>query len=149
MMRATKPTHVPWIGEVPATWSVAPLYARYSVQLGKMLNPEASSGAHQAPYLGNGDVQWGSVNAEDLSTMSFAPSERDRFRLRRGDLLVCEGGDVGRTAVWRDELTECFYQKALHRLRPRTSADDPQFFFYVMRSATGRGYTSATSSSGS
>jgi type I restriction enzyme S subunit len=45
-------------------------------------------------------------------------SDLVRFRLKRGDLLVCEGGEVGRAAIWKDELKECYYQKALHRLRP-------------------------------
>lgn len=130
---------VPWIGEVPTHWAIAPLYARYSVQLGKMLNPEAAEGPDQSPYLGNSDVQWGLVNVAELSTMSFSAGERERFRLRPKDLLVCEGGDVGRTAVWRSELPECFYQKALHRLRPLGKDAEPEFFFFLMRAATDRG----------
>lgn len=50
-------------------------------------------------------------------------SDTARYRLREGDLLVCEGGEVGRGAIWRNELSECYFQKALHRLRPRRGFD--------------------------
>ena len=58
-----------------------------------------------------------------------------------GDLLVNEGGSyVGRSAIWRGEIEECHYQKALHRLRPRdASRDAAEFFLYVMEMATQRG----------
>jgi type I restriction enzyme S subunit len=71
--------------------------------------------------------------------MDFAPWERDRYLLRFGDLLVCEGGEVGRTAIWGGELEECFYQKALHRVRPRSDQDATRFFYYVMFSLANRG----------
>jgi type I restriction enzyme S subunit len=72
------------------------------------------------------------VDTEELPEMDFAPHERERYLLRPGDLLVCEGGEVGRTAIWRGEIEECFYQKALHRVRPRTPRDAPRFFYYLM-----------------
>ena len=63
--------------------------------------------------------------------MSFSPAERLKFSLRLGDLLVCEGGEAGRTAVWRDEVPDCYFQKALHRLRPHdTDRDLPRFQYY-------------------
>jgi type I restriction enzyme S subunit len=64
--------------------------------------------------------------------MDFSPSDRLRFALAPGDLLVCEGGEVGRAAIWNGELGECYYQKALHRLRPFHSSDAPRFFYYVL-----------------
>jgi len=59
--------------------------------------------------------------------------------VRPGDLLVCEGGEVGRTAIWRGELDECFYQKALHRVRPRSKREAPRFFYYLMSMVAARG----------
>jgi type I restriction enzyme, S subunit len=50
--------------------------------------------------------------------MDFPPAERPRYRLKAGDLLVCEGGaGVGRAAIWQGEIAECYYQKSLHRVR--------------------------------
>lgn len=132
-------TGLAWSGSVPERWAVCPLGYRYEVQLGKMLNPEATDGTNPAPYLRNTDVQWGRVNTSDLPQMSFDARERAKFSLRRGDLLVCEGGDVGRSAIWRGELAVCFYQKAVHRVRPWRGADEPRFLYYVMRAASWRG----------
>ena len=133
--------------ELPAGWENPPVYARYSVQLGKMLDARQISGTHLAPYLRNSDIQWDSINTTDLPEMDFGEKERERYRLRKGDLLVCEGGEVGRTAEWNDELKECFFQKAIHRLRPITKKDEPGFFRYFMRMAADRGdFTLSTAS---
>ncbi len=64
--------------------------------------------------------------------MDFRPEERERYSVRKGDLLVCEGGDIGRCAIWKND-EPCFYQKALHRLRPlHYSKDEVRFMFYVL-----------------
>jgi type I restriction enzyme S subunit len=132
----TKDSGIEFIGEVPRHWSVAPLYARYDVTLGKMLDAKRVTGEHLGPYLRNADVQWDVVNVDGLDEMDFSLSDRVKFRLLPGDLLVCEGGEVGRTAMWRGELEECFYQKAVHRLRPhRPDLDVPRFFYYLMRAS--------------
>jgi type I restriction enzyme S subunit len=138
-----KNSDVEWLGEIPAHWEVASVYARYDVALGKMLDAKRVTGEHLAPYLRNVDVQWDRVNVEDLPQMDFTPTEHDRYSLRPGDLLVCEGGEVGRTAIWRGELDECFYQKAIHRVRPVSDRDEPRFFYYVMFSAAKRGVFAA------
>ena len=134
-------------GDLPDGWANPPVYARYSVQLGKMLDEKRISGAHLAPYLRNTDIQWDGINTADLPEMDFDEAERNRYALRPGDLLVCEGGDVGRTAEWKGELRECFFQKAIHRLRPITEQDEPGFFRYFMRMAVDRGdFTLSTAS---
>ncbi|MBD3237904.1 MAG: hypothetical protein GF330_14490 [Candidatus Eisenbacteria bacterium] len=138
-----KDSGVEWLGEIPEHWEVAPIYARYEVALGKMLDAKRVSGAHPGRYVRNVDVQWDRVNTRNLPQMDFAPSERQRYSLRHGDLLVCEGGEVGRTAVWRGEAEECFYQKAIHRVRPRSGADMPRFLFYVMYATAKRGVFAA------
>jgi len=117
---------------LPPGWTTPPVYARYSVQLGKMLDEKRITGTHLAPYLRNVDVQWNNVNTNDLPEMDFNSEDRERFSLRSGDLLVCEGGEVGRTALWDGRLSECYFQKAIHRLRPVTDNDEPRFFRYFM-----------------
>jgi type I restriction enzyme S subunit len=127
-----------WVSTLPKSWEVRKLAWDYEIQLGKMLNPKAASGLDQRPYLANRDVQWDRIEVDGLGEMSFTDDERLRLRLRSGDLLVCEGGEVGRAAMWKDELTECYYQKAIHRLRPRRSAF-PRFLMYCLWAAASRG----------
>lgn len=124
---------IEWLGEIPRHWEIPPVHARYEVQLGKMLDEKKIRGTHLAPYLRNVDVQWDSINTNDLPEMDFDEDERLKFRLKPGDILVCEGGEIGRTAIWRNKIDECYYQKALLRLRPVLQSDVPKFFVYVMR----------------
>lgn len=128
-----KPSGIDWLGDVPRHWAVAPVYARYFVELGKMLDAKRITGEHLVPYIRNVDVQWDRVNVDDLPEMDIEPHEYHRFILQSGDLVACEGGEVGRAAFWRGELAQCAYQKAIHRLRPlRTTCDDPRFLYYLM-----------------
>lgn len=115
------------------------MYLRYSVELGKMLDTSRITGEHLTPYLRNVDVQWGCINFEELPSMDITPDEFDRFTVRDGDLLVCEGGEVGRAAVVKDLPRPIGFQKALHRLRTVIADESPQFMFYVFRWATAVG----------
>ncbi|HSI10677.1 MAG TPA: restriction endonuclease subunit S [Chthoniobacter sp.] len=104
-----------------------PLLSVADVQLGKMLSPKAKTGSSYYRYLRNTNVQWGRFDLSDLAQMDFSAVERAKFELRFGDLLVCEGGEPGRCAVWRDEAFGCYYQKALHRVRPHAGKADSEF----------------------
>ena len=127
---------VEWLGDVPAHWEVAALRHRYSQCLGKMLDSKRITGNHSLPYLRNVDVQWDQINTKDLPTMDIPPDEYERYTVQQGDLLVCEGGEVGRCALWSGDLTTCGFQKALHRLRPRKAGQDvPRFMHYALRAA--------------
>jgi type I restriction enzyme S subunit len=139
-----KDSGVEWLGEVPEHWAVAPVYARYNVQLGKMLDKRRIDETDKRPYLRNVDVQWDQINVHELPGMTFQGDDLERYRLQRGDLLVCEGGEVGRAAIWDDQLEECYYQKALHRLRPQGEGDEPRFMFYLLYSAANQGLFEAT-----
>ena len=138
-----KDSGVEWLGEIPAHWTLAPVYARYEVALGKMLDAKRVTGESSGTYLRNVDVQWDTINVENLPEMDFAPSERNRYLLRPRDLLVCEGGEVGRSAIWDGELDECFYQKAIHRVRPWTDSGNPRFFYFLMHALAERGVFTA------
>jgi type I restriction enzyme, S subunit len=123
---------VEWLGKIPAHWDTPPVYTRYDVQLGKMLDEKRIRGTHLAPYLRNVDVQWGYVNTKNLQEMDFDEEDREKYALHSGDILVCEGGELGRTAIWHGELRDCYFQKAILRLRPATQKDISEFFVYVM-----------------
>lgn len=93
-----------------------------------MLSQKARAGNSPFPYLRNVDVQWNHVNTSNLPVMNFDAREASKFELLPGDVLVCEGGEPGRAAVWPGTATPCYYQKALHRLRRRTSEVLPEFY---------------------
>lgn len=113
------------------TWSVVELGEVADTALGKMLDKAKTKGHAHAPYLRNVNVQWGRIDTDDLLTMELADSERERFAVREGDLLVCEGGDIGRCAIWHGQTEYLAYQKALHRIRPSDRLDT-QFLRYLM-----------------
>jgi len=98
-------------------WEVSTVGAEFDVQLGKMLDAERNFGEPK-PFIGNRAVQWDGIDVRDLQTDPMSRADIERYRLRRGDLLVCEGGEVGRAATWEEPIEECYFQKALHRLRP-------------------------------
>lgn len=109
-------------GVIPEDWDVTTVGAEFHIRLGKMLDTEKNVGVPK-PFLGNRSVQWGYFDLTDIGQIRLTPTDMQRFRLRRGDLLVCEGGEVGRAAIWDQAIKECYFQKALHRLRPKLDYD--------------------------
>jgi len=105
-----------------------------------MLSKAAKTGRNPFPYLANRNVQWDRVDLSDLPTMDFSDEERAKYSLREGDLLVCEGGEIGRTAIWRGEMENCYYQKAIHRLRPKDGRILPEFMLRYMHRAVHESY---------
>jgi type I restriction enzyme, S subunit len=106
------------VSQLPTGWIETPLGGIAETQLGKMLSKKSKTGVGSRPYLRNKNVQWGRFDLTDVAEMDFTDGEFEKFRLRPGDLLVCEGGEVGRAAVWRGQIDNCTYQKAIHRVRP-------------------------------
>ena len=127
-----KPSGIEWLGEIPDHWETPPLYTRYAIDLGKMLNEDRITGDYLVPYLRNVDIQWDRINITDLPEMDIGPREHARYTVRTGDLVVCEGGEVGRSAIVTSTADGLGYQKALHRLRPLTANEIPRFMFYTM-----------------
>ena len=121
---------------VPEGWTKQTVGTLFDVQLGKMLNKAAKERSPQEPYLTNFNVRWGTFDTSKFNSMFFSDKDKEKFSLRVGDLLVCEGGEVGRCAIWEEEITPCYYQKALHRLRPKGSVI-PQYFQLYMEHIAG------------
>ncbi|AUW02645.1 restriction endonuclease subunit S [Vibrio campbellii] len=116
---------------VPSGWEIKTVGDLFEVQLGKMLNKAAKETFPQYPYLGNSDVRWGYFNLSNLKLMYFNEREMEKFTLEDGDVLMCEGGEVGRCAIWNGGNTQIFYQKALHRLRGKGDIVPKYFQFYM------------------
>jgi type I restriction enzyme S subunit len=104
--------------ELPTGWEWVQLGQIADNRLGKMLDKVKNTG-QRYPYLRNTNVQWRQIDLDDIKEISLESSELDEFRLIPGDLLVCEGGYPGRCAIWNEPEREMYFQKALHRVRPR------------------------------
>ena len=143
---AMKDSGVEWLGEVPEHWSTGRVGWWFDVELGKMLDESRITGESLAPYIRNTDVQWNGINTEDLPVMDFNEADRIRYGLRKGDLLVCEGGEIGRAAIWQNDDFTCFYQKALHRVRARKEGN-VHFLKHVLRHYADNGILDGSSTS--
>ena len=97
--------------------------------LGKMLDAAKNRGEYK-PYLANLNVRWGSFDTNNLSLMKFEEDEDERYGIKYGDLIICEGGEPGRCAIWKEQIPDMKIQKALHRVRPKTGLVDNFYLFY-------------------
>lgn len=122
--------------EAPEGWQFVQLGEVAEHVLGKMLDKSKNRGKPR-PYLRNVNVRWGRVDLTDVKEMRIEDDERERYGLRPGDLLVCEGGEPGRCAIWgRDEPVH--FQKALHRVRT-SEVLDVRFLARFLEYAAGEG----------
>ena len=103
-------------------WERRPLGAVADLCLGKMLDQKKNRG-EPLPYLANVNVRWGEFVLDNLRTMRFEPKEFERYGLKFGDIVMCEGGEPGRCAIWKNQTSQMMIQKALHRIRPKEILD--------------------------
>jgi type I restriction enzyme S subunit len=123
------------ISRLPQGWDVDKLGNLFDIQQGKALSPAARSGVSPRPFLRTANVFWGRVDLTTVDQMDFTDEEAKFYALKPGDLLICEGGDIGRTAIWDGALEPCYYQNHLHRLRPIKDGIIPLFYMYWMDAA--------------
>lgn len=117
----------------PKNWPMLPFSKVCESRLGKMLDAKQQTGRNNRPYMRNLNVQWGRLDLSQIFEMDFDDSDREEFRLKYGDVLICEGGaGVGQTAIWRDQLPECYFQKSLHRVRPFGDKATPEYIAFLM-----------------
>lgn len=120
------------LGDVAAAWLIMPCGDLFDVQLGKMMSAKARQGSRLYPYMRNENVQWDRLDLADVANMAFDERERDKFQLKEGDLLACEGRHIGKCAIWEGQIRECYYQKALHRLRAKSDLITTRYMLYYM-----------------
>ena len=96
-------------------WEIKKLGEVCESDLGKTLNQSKDTGELR-PYLCAINVLWDKIDFTTLKETRFEDSELERYTIRKGDLLICEGGDIGRAAIWNYDY-EIQYQNALHRVR--------------------------------
>lgn len=134
-----KDSGVEWLGQVPEHWDVAPIKRGYIVKLGKMLQPKSQT-AHDllVPYMRASNIQSNGIDISDVNEMWLSPAEIQNLKLFSGDLLVSEGGDVGRCALWRNEVENCYFQNSINRVRSSKSNSNT-YLMYLIQSIKDKG----------
>ena len=113
---------------LPNSWSWTRLDTIFRHNTGKALNSSDTKGdLHQ--YITTSNLYWGHFHLDVIKTMTFTKDEFDKCSIKKGDLLVCEGGDVGRAAIWQSNIPMCI-QNHIHRLRLYYPLNT-KFYYYV------------------
>ena len=114
-------------------WPNAKIGDLFDIGAGKSVTPVSRLTEPKYPFLRTANVFWGRVDVSEVDTMHFTGEELESKALRKGDLLVCEGGDIGRSAIWDGQIERCSFQNHLHRLRPKNGGIVPHFFMYYLQ----------------
>jgi type I restriction enzyme S subunit len=114
-------------------WEVKKWKELFDTRLGKMLDKSKQVETDKKyKYLANANVKWGEFDLHSLSEMTFTEKESEEFKLLKGDLLICEGGEAGRCAIWQIDNSDIKFQKAIHRARVKNNIVDTIFVLYYM-----------------
>ncbi len=123
--------------DLPENWEICSIMAIAEVDLGKTLDKNKNTGKFY-PYLRSVNIKWNEIDLSDIKEMQFEKDELQRYSIIKGDLLICEGGDVGRCCIWSSDET-IYYQNALHRVRFHGGCE-PKYFLYFMMYLEHTGY---------
>jgi type I restriction enzyme S subunit len=134
-----KDSGIPWLGEIPTHWEIKKIKYIANLTLGKMLTGEDKGGNFLKPYLRAQNISWFKCDTSDVKEMWFSKSELIKYRVNLNDLLVSEGGDVGRTCIWMNELDECYIQNSVHKITFKKYFN-PKYFLYLFYCFGRKGY---------
>ena len=116
-------------------WTWRPLGDLFEIGAGKTMSAAARNGVDKTPFLRTSNVLWDEIDLSSVDEMSIPEHELPAKLLRRGDLLVCEGGEIGRAAIWNGEVETMSFQNHLHRLRPIDPDVESHFYVFFLQSA--------------
>ena len=120
---------VPW--ELPNNWCWTTIGSIFNHNTGKALNKSDSQEGLLLPYITTSNVYWNRFVLSDIKKMFFKDSEIDKCTITKGDLLVCEGGDIGRSAIWNFDYDICI-QNHIHRLRAKGDISHLLYLYVLM-----------------
>lgn len=109
------------------------------LRLGKMLTDKPILGFNQRFYLKSKNIDWLSLKLDSVEKMYFSDSDMKRLRLHKNDLVISEGGEVGKTALWQEELEECYIQNSVHKLTLGKECN-PKYYLYLFCDLGYKGY---------
>ena len=125
-----KDTNISWIGKIPEHWEVKRVKDISNVVLGKMVQSEQKRlDEVQKPYLKSRNIQWDGIDLSNVDEMWFKPNELQSYALKDRDIVVSEGGEVGKCVMWSQQFGEMYFQNSVNRVRV-TSGVNPKFVYY-------------------
>ena len=116
-------------------WTWRLLGELFEIGAGKTMSAAARNGVDKTPFLRTSNVLWDDIDLSSVDEVSIPEHELPAKLLRQGDLLVCEGGEIGRAAIWNGEVETMSFQNHLHRLRPIDPNVEPHFYVFFLQSA--------------
>ena len=116
-------------------WTLRTIGDLFEISSGKTMSAAARMGPNKVPFLRTSNIRWDDIDLSKVDEISLREHEVPAKLLAPGDLLVCEGGEIGRAAVWDGQVDPMSFQNHLHRLRPCTSGVEPRFYMYFLQSA--------------
>ena len=133
LLKRINPDFVPsdnlhYEGDLPNGWCFSTIGDLFKHNTGKALNGRERNGEDQR-YITTSNLYWDRFDLKEVRTMPFTEAEKEKCRATKGDLLVCEGGDVGRAAIWPYDF-DIMIQNHIHRLRPKEDFS-VRFFYYI------------------
>ena len=133
-------SNIEWMPTIPDHWFVASAKMCFDIQLGKMLqNKPQSYDDREVPYLKALHVNWNEISLNNLPMMFASEADIDKYEVKNGDLLVCEGGEVGRAAILKELHEPAIIQNALHRVRS-SGLGNVKYFCYLLRNIADAGW---------
>jgi len=133
LLRRLNPAFVPahnlhYEGELPNGWCFSTIGDLFQHNTGKALNGRDHIG-EELRYITTSNLYWDRFDLTEVRTMAFTEAEKEKCRATKGDLLVCEGGDIGRSAIWPYDY-DVMIQNHIHRLRPKGNIS-VRFYYYI------------------
>ncbi|MEO6624702.1 MAG: restriction endonuclease subunit S [Burkholderiaceae bacterium] len=114
-------------------WEEQAIGDLFHIGAGKTMAAKAREGLQQRPFLRTSNVLWDEIDLSNVDEMAISDEELRGKSLQAGDLLVCEGGDIGRAAVWAGQREVMSFQNHLHRLRPKAEDTCSRFYVYFLQ----------------
>ena len=123
------------IGFIPEDWEVIKFGDVFEIQQGKALSSKNNQIGKPLPFLRTSNILWGKIKFDTLDKMYFTEKEQTKLMLKKGDLLICEGGEIGKTAIWKDHKEKIFFQNHIFRARPIKKYVHSLFYMYWIQYA--------------
>lgn len=137
-----KDSGINWIGQIPATWKMTKIKFLYEIVLGKMLCNEPKDETYTLEnYFCSQNVKWKGVDTTTVKKMYFSQEEKETYLLKKGDLMITEGGSVGESCIYNGEASPCYIQNAIHKARGK-NMNMNKYLFYWMQVLESVGYFS-------
>ena len=127
--------------QIPESWVWKRVADIGDIRLGKTKSPDSFQGKHMRPYLRSANITWKGLKLDDINEMNFEPNDFDKFELNYGDVILNEGSgsssEVGKPAIWRNEIPNCCFQNHILRVRPAECTSEFLYWYLLLVALTG------------